>query len=430
MPESAVKIYRPWLAPLIACSVAIVLLALLLLPGVLLYPEEPVVVDQAAGDLAAQRETNQALEQRIGLLQAVLDNAQCRAPEGLVLPAGGLPSVPGYPNGLPATVDPATLLPPIPGRSMVVPPGGSGRATEPPGTGLPQGQQGPGPQPSDNQAPAPSNPVPSGPQQSMKLPELLDASTVMVIALGGDGRSATGTGVIVGSGTVLTNRHVIDDVIGDPGGKILLTSKTLGRVVPARIVAASTQAEKPLDLAILESSDIGSLSVLTLTEHVDRMGDVVAAGYPGAILQFDEQFQRLRSGDSSAAPDLAITSGNVTVLQNPESNPIIGHTAPILSGNSGGPLVDFCGRLMGINTFGPTGVQTIGYAQSAKMVQRFLSREGVNVTSSNSRCQPVSAPVQVTAPAAETEAQPQQPISPAPSETGQSPQTGAPGTTQ
>ena len=59
--------------------------------------------------------------------------------------------------------------------------------------------------------------------------------------------------------------------------------------------------QAPLDLALLESEDIGGLTPLPLAGSIERMGNVVAAGYPNAIVQFDEAFQRLKQGDATLA---------------------------------------------------------------------------------------------------------------------------------
>ena len=370
---------RPWFPVLIACVLALVVLAFLLLPGVLMYPDRPVVSvgnDEAA--LAAQRATNQALEERIGVLERVLDAAVCRAPDGFVLPEGGLPPMPGLPGGLPSTVPPQTLLPPLPERTMIAPPAGA--------TQGPEAAAGPGGVATDGAAAG--APTDGAQRQGASLTDLLDAATVLVIATA-PGGLGIGSGVVIGPGRVMTNRHVIDEAVAAGAeGNVYLTSQMLGRVVPARIAAASNAAAAPLDLAVLDADGLESLRPLSFSTSVERLGNVVAAGYPGAIVQFDEKFRRLLDGDMSAAPQLALTQGMVTVIQNTETMPIIGHTAPISKGNSGGPLVDMCGRVLGINTFGPRDVQTIGYAQSARIVQDFLRGAGVTVTVLASRCEP------------------------------------------
>jgi len=358
---------------LIACIVAMVALAVLLLPGVLRYPEVPVVAGPSDADaLSAQRATNEALEERVAVLRRVLEYAQCRAPEGLILPEGGLPPMPGLPNGLPSTVPPQTLLPPLPETSVVTPPGGSPAA----------------PPASPGASPSVTPPLTPNSAGQVSLPDLLDASTVMVIALDGDSAS-TGSAVVINGSQVLTNRHVIEDTIGRPDARLFLTSRALGRMVPATLAAVSpnTNFGEP-DLAVLEAREAANLTPLSLSTSVHRMDNVVSAGYPGAVVQLDEQYQRLIRGDASATPELVVTQGVVTVIQNGDTNPIVGHTAAIHQGNSGGPLVDFCGRVVGINTFMPEGMQTMGYALSASMVKAFLNGAGISATWTDTACTP------------------------------------------
>jgi len=367
-----------------------VTLAGLLLPGVLRYPETPVVAGPSDADaLSAQRATNEALEERVAVLRRVLEYAQCRAPEGLILPEGGLPPMPGLPNGLPSTVAPQTLLPPLPETSVITPPGGA--AVAPPAS-----PTSPGVSPSVIPPLAPNS------TGQVSLPDLLDASTVMVIALDGDSAS-TGSAVVINGSQVLTNRHVIEDTIGRPDARLFLTSRALGRMVPATLAAVSpnTNFGEP-DLAVLEAREAANLTPLSLSTSVHRMDNVVSAGYPGAVVQLDEQYQRLIRGDASATPELVVTQGMITVIQNADTNPIVGHTAAIHQGNSGGPLVDFCGRVLGINTFMPEGMQTMGYALSASMVKRFLDGAGISATWTDTACTPTqtaSAPPSAAAPA-------------------------------
>ncbi|MBN9425143.1 MAG: hypothetical protein J0H09_01435 [Burkholderiales bacterium] len=65
----------------------------------------------------------------------------------------------------------------------------------------------------------------------------------------------------------------------------------------------------------------------------------------------------------AAAPDLNLTQGVVQSLQSGTGGtPLIVHTTAIARGNSGGPLVDRCGRAAGVNTF-----MNIDQRESAKI---------------------------------------------------------------
>jgi hypothetical protein len=92
--------------------------------------------------------------------------------------------------------------------------------------------------------------------------------------------------------------------------------------------------------------------VLPIAQSVEKRVTVIAAGYPGYLVQNDPAMKRLNEGDLSAAPELILSEGKVQVTHRSASGvPIVVHSADISQGNSGGPLVDACGRIVAINTF-------------------------------------------------------------------------------
>ena len=372
---------RPWLPVLVALVIALVVLAYLLLPGVLLYPARPIAASPSTADLELQQASNAALRDQIAVLERVLQAAVCRAPDGLRLPSGGLPAMPGLPEGLPETVDPGALIPLPPEAQIVRPRRDGGIAgvapapteTAPPAATLPDADAArpqdlvPGPRP---------EPAPDA-ADGRSLVDHLDAATVMVIALGQDNRVSLGTAFGIGKGMLLTNQHVIDDV-SRTGGRILVTNKRLGSLTEVRVVAVTPPAgdDDHADFALLQGPESLAVSPLALTGLASRLEPVTAAGYPGVLLRFDERFRRLERGDRSAAPEMALTAGAITVIQNRETVPIIAHTAAISGGSSGGPLVNACGDVVGVNTFGPTSVRTVNYALSAEAARTFLEGNG------------------------------------------------------
>jgi S1-C subfamily serine protease len=82
---------------------------------------------------------------------------------------------------------------------------------------------------------------------------------------------------------------------------------------------------------------------------VRRTDRISAWGFPGAVTGGDPKFAALLKGDIGAAPEVVFTEGTVSVVLE-RKPPLIVHSAVISQGNSGGPLVDEYGAVLGINT--------------------------------------------------------------------------------
>ena len=75
------RLGMPWLAPAIATGLALLLLIVLLIPGVLRYPD-PIAHPEEAAMLDLRRAENAALQDRIGELEGLLEQNVCRASDG------------------------------------------------------------------------------------------------------------------------------------------------------------------------------------------------------------------------------------------------------------------------------------------------------------------------------------------------------------
>jgi S1-C subfamily serine protease len=222
------------------------------------------------------------------------------------------------------------------------------------------------------------------------LAQRLEQATAIVIVAGGSDLG-TGTGFFIGPNLLVTNRHVVEE---SAGKRLYLASKSLGSLRRATVlkVTAGSVPGSP-DFALLRLDDGTAAGSLDLAADVGKLASVVAAGYPGVVLQGDSSFQRLLKGDLSSAPDLNLTQGTVQSLQAGEGGtPLIVHTASIAKGNSGGPLVDGCGRVVGINTFisvDQTQSAKINYAIRSQVINSFLGSAGA---AARSDVRPCAAP--------------------------------------
>ncbi len=239
-------------------------------------------------------------------------------------------------------------------------------------------------------APAMRPPAPQGaaPFQGT-LVELLRQATVLVLVPKGDGLSM-GTGFFIGPQRVVTNRHVVETA--GPDGIVVVNAK-LGRPMRATVVAQtpSSVIYNP-DVAVLQVPDASAIQPLSFTRTVGQLDTVVAAGFPGVLMRADDNFARLLHGDLAAMPSVILTDGRINAVQTaPTGMPILPHSAQIAPGNSGGPLVDTCGRVVGINTFVNVAAEQavhINYAEKSDAVLDFLHASQVAAAESASPCVP------------------------------------------
>jgi S1-C subfamily serine protease len=184
-------------------------------------------------------------------------------------------------------------------------------------------------------------------------------------ALGGSGGQGLGSGFVLnGKGEIATNAHVVTEGTGDSilKAKEVYVAFADGNEVSAKIVGFDANA----DVALLRVDPAGlRLRPLPLGTAQDlRVGSPVAAiGSP-----FGEP-QSLSVGVVSAI-DRSIKS-----LTGFEIAGAIQTDAAINRGNSGGPLVDARGEVLGINSQIQTtsgGGEGVGYAIPVDMVRRTL----------------------------------------------------------
>jgi S1-C subfamily serine protease len=189
-----------------------------------------------------------------------------------------------------------------------------------------------------------------------------------------DGEAAgigTGSGVAIAPDKILTNAHVLTDAA--EGEAIIGVVPSEGRKrFTGRLIAYEPQR----DLALIQLID-GRVEPATIaTGPVPDGAAVAALGYP-----FSVDRARELSAEGFVTPQAPVKSwGRVSGGASSQRFDTVLHDASIGRGNSGGPLVDACGRVVGINSFvsNSEGVDAVfGFAVSAKEMLPFLRSAGV-----------------------------------------------------
>jgi S1-C subfamily serine protease len=179
--------------------------------------------------------------------------------------------------------------------------------------------------------------------------------------------AATGSGfAVTSSGIIVTNNHVVEGCsrLATPGGQESL-----------RIIARDSEN----DFALLQSALTFGFPAVLSENSTAKLGEsVVAAGYPLLGL---------------LASSLNVTTGTVSALAGPQDDiRLLQITAPVQPGNSGGPLLDNNGNVIGVIVSKLDAVrmaritgdipQNVNFAIKTSVLRGFLESNGVAFRSS------------------------------------------------
>ena len=154
-----------------------------------------------------------------------------------------------------------------------------------------------------------------------------------------------GTGFAVSPEMVVTNAHVVAEAQGDKNLSIGIVPSDGGAAIYGRLVAYSPRN----DLALVATTAPMHLPPLTIASNPDTSsGAVTAVGYPVNV----DRAQGLNMSDLFNATPPVQSHGFLSGHRPSREFDTLLHTAPIARGNSGGPLLDNCGRVLGVNSFG------------------------------------------------------------------------------
>jgi hypothetical protein len=192
------------------------------------------------------------------------------------------------------------------------------------------------------------------------------------------GQYITGTGFVVAEEYVVTNEHVVDDSDftkdGAQSERVVVDGSTKN-LRPAQLVWSSTE----LDLAVIKVPGLKrpslTLSSAAPLQYPGKGEQVWAIGFPGIA-------------DRSIRSDTAFAHSTVTqgvvgkvvegrAGQKDKVRPVIQHNASINKGNSGGPLFDNCGLVVGVNTFGAVSTMEVSRDQRGRDVAAGMPNTGI-----------------------------------------------------
>lgn len=214
------------------------------------------------------------------------------------------------------------------------------------GSSNPWGQQG---LPGGGSAQGDQNGTPQGTTE----PTSAQSNGVVLIdsVLGYQGAESAGTGMVLTSdGLVLTNNHVVQGATS-----ITVTIGATGKTYQAEVVGTA----KSKDVALLQLKDASGLATVKLDDDqgVTTGDDVTAVG-------------NAQGGGSLVAAPGSVTATDQSMTASTESSDgsetlhgLIEFSAGVVSGDSGGPLLDSEGEVVGMTTAASSGgTSTVAYA--------------------------------------------------------------------
>lgn len=163
------------------------------------------------------------------------------------------------------------------------------------------------------------------------------------------GGEAAGTGIVLTSdGEVLTNYHVVE---GSTSVRATIAS------TGARYTATVVGADQAADVALLQLEDASGLTAARIDDDTLVLGDDVTAvgnaGGTGTLTAADGDVTDLSA---------SITTASEGTVEGERLTELIETDADVVAGDSGGPLLDAEGEVVGVDTAASSGQDVDGYA--------------------------------------------------------------------
>lgn len=211
--------------------------------------------------------------------------------------------------------------------------------------------------PKGKAAPSPASPAKASPAASAaaakartaaELAESIKPSLVKITQLGRDGTDGIGSGFVISAdGLIATNLHVIGEA------RRLQVEMHDGTTHPVTEIHAT---DAKLDLALLKVKAKG-LQPLPLgdSSRVKQGENVVAMGAPEGLA-------------------FSIVQGVLSAVREIDENEMLQVAIPIEKGNSGGPLLDMQGRVLGLLTLKSLKTDNLGFAMPVNALKTLIEK--------------------------------------------------------
>jgi S1-C subfamily serine protease/uncharacterized coiled-coil protein SlyX len=254
-----------------------------------------------------------------------------------------------------------------------------------------------GAQPAASGGPSPASAGQTDPLRDAER-SVVRVVTVSLDATGDPVGMETGSGFVVAPGRVITNHHVVQgsDQAVEVETFVIPERDAGGQSQRAQVVQTWTDA----DLALLQAPGLTSPPMTIAQAAPDKEATVRALGYPGVT----DEVRDLPLSEILKPQETYVTAGTIALFSSTAPGGVrintIFHTAAINPGNSGGPLIDACGRVIGVNTWGAgaqqgddgtvTTPQGQFIATQSSVLIKFLSDAQAPATLVDTPCVPVA----------------------------------------
>lgn len=207
------------------------------------------------------------------------------------------------------------------------------------------------------------------------------ASVVSVYAIDWETEEivSSGSGFFLDTDLVITNYHLVEDLENVEVDSFYVEEER------EWVILATPDQQLRLAEIVFTGNDEEDLVVLLTTEYIldPHTGEEseVPQEYPALSLSFDVEVGDavLAIGNPLGEIQGAITEGLITAISGEEEieggEVMTIHTdATINAGNTGGPLINLSGEVIGVNTWGLEEPQKLDYAIAAEVLDDFLER--------------------------------------------------------